>query len=90
MSALPDTPLKIAPGLRLQWEPAQQAYVLLYPEGMVQLNDSSAEILRRCDGTLDAAGIVASLKHEYPDAELADDVREFLGVALSQGWLAPV
>jgi pyrroloquinoline quinone biosynthesis protein D len=35
---------------RLQWEEAQQAYVLLYPEGMVKLNLSAAEILKRCDG----------------------------------------
>ncbi|MFX5622761.1 pyrroloquinoline quinone biosynthesis peptide chaperone PqqD, partial [Acinetobacter baumannii] len=31
--------------LRLQWEEAQQAWVLLYPEGMVTLNDSAAAIL---------------------------------------------
>ena len=27
---------------RLQWEEAQQAYVLLYPEGMVELGDTAA------------------------------------------------
>ena len=36
--------------LRLQFEPVQASWVLLYPEGMVQLNPSAAEILRRCDG----------------------------------------
>ncbi len=30
---------------RLQWEPAQDAHVLLYPEGMVKLNPSAAQIL---------------------------------------------
>ncbi|HQE41111.1 MAG TPA: pyrroloquinoline quinone biosynthesis peptide chaperone PqqD, partial [Zoogloea sp.] len=34
---------------RFQWEPAQQAHVLLYPEGMVKLNQSAGEILKRCD-----------------------------------------
>ena len=45
----------IAHGMLLQWEPAQEAHVLLYPEGMVKLNGTAAAILTRCDGarTLD-------------------------------------
>lgn len=87
MSTLPDQALKIASGMRLQWEEAQQAHVLLYPEGMVQLNPSSAEILGRCDGQRNAESIVAELEQEFPDADLADDVREFLGIALANGWI---
>ena len=45
--------LTIAKLFRLQWEPAQDAHVLLYPEGMVKLNQSAGEILLRCDGTRD-------------------------------------
>ena len=41
----------IGRGFRLQWEPAQNAHVLLYPEGMVKLNGSAGEILKRCDGS---------------------------------------
>ena len=41
---------RIARLYRLQWEEAQKAHVLLYPEGMIQLNGSAGEILRRCDG----------------------------------------
>ena len=87
MSTLPEQALRIAPGLRLQWEEAQQAHVLLYPEGMVQLNPSSAEILGRCDGQRSAETIVAELEREFPDADLADDVREFLATALANGWI---
>jgi pyrroloquinoline quinone biosynthesis protein D len=32
---------------RLQWEAAQNAHVLLYPEGMIKLNASAGEILKR-------------------------------------------
>lgn len=32
-------------GFRFQFEPAQDCHVLLYPEGMVKLNDSAGEIL---------------------------------------------
>lgn len=35
---------------RLQWEEVQQAWVLLYPEGMVKLNGSAGEIIKRLDG----------------------------------------
>lgn len=30
------------PGYRFQYEPAQKGHVLLYPEGMIKLNDSAA------------------------------------------------
>jgi len=35
---------------RLQWEEVQQSWVLLYPEGMVKLNGSAGEIIKRLDG----------------------------------------
>ena len=46
-----DTVYQINPLFRLQWEEAQQGYVLLYPEGMVQLGTSSGEILKCIDGS---------------------------------------
>ena len=42
----------------LQWEPAQDAHVLLYPEGMVKLNSSAGGIMTRCDGVRTVADIV--------------------------------
>ena len=47
---------RITAGLRLQWEPAQDCHVLLYPEGMVKLNQSAGEILKRCDALYRKAG----------------------------------
>ena len=40
---------RLGRGFRLQWEEAQGCHVLLYPEGMVKLNRSAGEILKRCD-----------------------------------------
>ena len=40
---------KFRVGFRFQWEPAQNAYVLLYPEGMVRLNGSAGAILSEVD-----------------------------------------
>ena len=33
----------VTPGYRLQFEKAQDTWVLLYPEGMVKLNQSASE-----------------------------------------------
>jgi pyrroloquinoline quinone biosynthesis protein D len=77
----------IGRGFRLQWEPAQNAHVLLYPEGMVKLNASAGEILRRCDGARTLGEIVAELQTAFGAADVADDVREFVALALERGWL---
>lgn len=80
---------RIAPGFRLQWEEAQRAHVLLYPEGMVKLNQSAGEILKRCDGTRDVRAIVADLERAFAAQGLEADVRAFLDIALAQRWVVP-
>jgi len=88
VSAIPDTARPvIGRGFRLQWEAAQNAHVLLYPEGMVKLNASAGEILRRCDGVRSAAEIVADLERAFGRNDLAADVGAFMAMALERGWL---
>ncbi|MEX2523810.1 MAG: pyrroloquinoline quinone biosynthesis peptide chaperone PqqD [Gammaproteobacteria bacterium] len=77
----------IAPGLRFQWEEAQDCHVLLYPEGMIKLSPSAGEILRRCDGQKTIDDIIAELNEQFPDADLADDVMTFLEKAVENGWI---
>jgi pyrroloquinoline quinone biosynthesis protein D len=74
---------------RLQFEPAQDAHVLLYPEGMVKLNQSAAQILLRCDGTRDIAAIVADLEQTFNATGLAPEVETFIAHAIERGWLEP-
>ncbi|WP_129777810.1 pyrroloquinoline quinone biosynthesis peptide chaperone PqqD [Peristeroidobacter soli] len=76
------------PGFRLQWEEVQKAYVLLYPEGMVKLNTSAAEILRRCDGERSVDEIVADLESAFNRKGLQGDIEQFLQLARAQGWLS--
>lgn len=83
----PEAPVRIAPGFRFQWEEAQQVYVLLYPEGMITLNDAASEILKRCDGSRTASAIIADLEQQFPGADLKDDVLEFLEDARDKGWI---
>jgi pyrroloquinoline quinone biosynthesis protein D len=78
----------IRAGFRLQWEPVQNAYVLLYPEGMVKLNTTAAEILRRCDGLKTIDEIVEELEAAFQRNGLASDVTKFLEIATKQGWVS--
>jgi pyrroloquinoline quinone biosynthesis protein D len=86
MSELSEIP-KLSRLFRMQWEEAQNAYVLLYPEGMVKLNQSASEILKRCDGKADAAAIIAQLEATFAQTNLQDDVLAFLRDARERGWL---
>lgn len=78
----------LRPGFRFQWEPAQNAHVLLYPEGMVRLNGSAGAVLKEVDGQRDVAAIVAILEQQFPQAgSLVEDVSEFLADAEQQHWI---
>ena len=73
--------------LRLQYEAAQTRWVLLSPEGAVQLNDSAAEILRRCDGRHTVADIVSELEALFDAQGIAPQVHELLAEGTRRGWL---
>lgn len=77
----------IGHGFRLQWEPAQEMHVLLYPEGMVKLNQSAAAILTRCNGRRTVADIVTDLERTYALAGLTQDVCAFITLAVERTWL---
>ena len=78
---------RIGRGFRLQWEPVQSAHVLLYPEGMVKLNASAGEILKRCDGSTAIDALVADIERTFATTGLERDVRGFLDVAAEQRWI---
>ena len=69
----------LARGVRLQTDPKTGNSVLLFPEGVLELNETAREILTRCDGRT-VGEIIQALAEEYDvDLEmLAADVRETL------------
>lgn len=79
--------LQLSPIFRLQWEPAQQAHVLLYPEGMVKLNASAAEVLKLCDGTRTLEQLIADLEVAFGTEGINSDVTAFVEHAKERGWL---
>ena len=75
-------------GYRFQYEPAQKGHVLLYPEGMIKLNDSAALIGGLIDGERDVATIIDELAKQFPDVpELGDDIEQFMEVARAEHWI---
>lgn len=69
----------LARGVRLQTDSKTGNSVLLFPEGVLELNETAQEILTRCDGRT-VSEIIQALSEEYNvDLEmLAADVRETL------------
>jgi len=69
----------LARGVRLQTDSKTGNSVLLFPEGVLELNETAQEIVTRCDGRT-VGEIVQALAEEY-DADpqmLGADVRETL------------
>lgn len=79
---------RIGAGMRLQFEPAQDCHVLLYPEGMVKLNQSAGEIMKRCDGERTLGEIVTDLEQAFNAQNLTGDVQAFVEIARKQRWLS--
>lgn len=82
-----DTRPRLAQMFRLQFEPAQECWVLLYPEGLVKLNGPASEILKRCDGKASVAQITNDLEQAFGQPDLRGDVDEFMTDALARGWI---
>ena len=76
------------PGYRFQYEPAQKGHVLLYPEGMIKLNESAALIGGLIDGQRDVAAIIGELNSQFPGVpELGNDIEQFMEVARAEHWI---
>jgi pyrroloquinoline quinone biosynthesis protein D len=61
--------------------------VLLYPEGMVKLNPSAGEIMKRLDGRASVGEVVAYCEAAFQAQDLFGDVAGFLDIALDKGWV---
>ncbi len=78
---------RVGSRFRLQWEQAQNAWVLLFPEGMVKLNGPAGEIMKRCDGSRTVEQIVADLEASFGARGLQGDVLAFLDIARGKHWI---
>ncbi len=76
----------LAAGTRYRWDKVRDQHQLVFPEGMMVLNESGTAIVQLCDGR-STDDLIATLKDTYPGSEPADDVHAFLGHLANRGLL---
>lgn len=69
-----------APGVRLQTDAATGKAVLLYPEGILQLNETAHAIALCCDGLTTVAQMITTLAAQYEVSE--NELQSDIGVCL--------
>jgi pyrroloquinoline quinone biosynthesis protein D len=62
---------------RYRWDALRRQHQLVFPEGILVLNEPGAAIVRLCDGRT-GAELLAALGEQFPGADLAADVSAFL------------
>lgn len=86
---MPSNPIvrpRLAVGTRYRWDKVREQHQLVFPEGMIVLNESGTAIVQLCDGR-STDELIATLKERYLGAEPAEDVHEFLGQLADKGLL---
>ena len=72
----------LAARVRLQTDATTGQPVLLYPEGIIELNATAHDIVSRCDGKTTLDEILASLSAEYDVSH--EDLREDVFACLDE------
>ena len=70
---------------RYRWDKVREQHQIVFPESMMELNETGAAIVQRCDGRK-TEELIADLQRQFPDHN-ADDVHEFLGRLFQRGLL---
>ncbi|KIL99501.1 Coenzyme PQQ synthesis protein D [Paramagnetospirillum magnetotacticum MS-1] len=78
--------IEVNPIYLLRWEESEQAHVLLYPEGIVKLNSSAGEILKRCVGGRQVGALITELSALCPEEDIAADILAFLEISNDKCW----
>ena len=75
-------------GYKLQFEPSQKTYVILYPEGLIRLNETASIIAQQINGKHSIYLILKNIKTIYEStAEIEQDVLDYLFIAHQQHWI---
>lgn len=56
---------RLRQGILLRYDEVRDVHVLMYPEGVVVLNETAAAIVRHCDGATTIADITTALAGSY-------------------------
>ena len=78
--------VRLAVGARYRFDELRRQHQLLFPEGVLILNETGAAIVRLCDGRAKNE-LLADLKKRFSDDDLASDLDEFLQRLAGKGLL---
>lgn len=80
---------RLVPRARLQTDPVSGESLLLYPNGILVLDETAQEIVTRCDGHTTLASILSAIAEEYDGTqeELKEDVVEYLDQLMRRNLL---
>jgi len=71
---------------RYRWDAIRKQHQLVFPEGVLVLNDSGAAIVKYCDGR-SMEDLIAALKSQIDEGDPAADVHAFLNRLAGKGLL---
>jgi len=75
----------LAPFARYRWDAVREQHQLVFPEGLLKLNETGAAIVRLCDGR-SLGEVIAELSRQF-EACRADEVHAFLQTLSQRGLL---
>jgi len=80
---------RLAKKARLRFDRHSQSHMIVYPERGLALNESAAEIAKRCDGTRSIAEIAAEIAAvaNVSPSEIEGDVLAFVDGLAKKGLL---
>lgn len=84
--SLTDRP-QLRRGVRTGTDPLSGETVLLFPEGVLILNETAAAVIRHCDGRHSVAEVVRAVGGVYDDVAV-NDVMSLLRDLITQNLLA--
>ncbi len=71
---------------RFRWDEIRQQHQIVYPEGVLVLNESAASIVQLCDGR-STAELIAELQTKVSSDNLATEIQTFLARLVEKGLL---
>jgi coenzyme PQQ biosynthesis protein PqqD len=78
--------LQLRRGVRAGTDPLSGETVLLFPEGVLIMNETAAAVVRQCDGSRSVADVLQSVGEGYHGVAV-EDVMSLLQDLIAQGLL---
>ena len=79
--------VEINPLYMFRWEDTQESHILLYPEGVVKLNQTAGAILEQVSKGLSVGEVIEVLERDFVAGDIADGVLKFLEMSHAKGWI---